>query len=74
MYIMFLIFVRCTHFPLGLVALKHVEEKFSSIFNRFLISLFVFTGFDWFGKNLSNTDLIILVNITSVGVMANGAF
>ena len=66
------LFVHCTCLPVGLVALKHAENFFAN-FESFS-SHFVCSGFDWFGKSLSNTDLIFLANITSAGIMANGAF
>ena len=51
-----------------------MEENFFVKFESFLVTLNVCPGFDWFGKCLSNTDLIFLVNITSAGIMADGAF
>ena len=69
------LFVHWTCLPMGLVALKHAEEEtFPPILNRFLVTLFVCAGFDWFGKSLSNIVLIFLANITSAGVKADGAF
>ena len=71
-YPIFNLFVHCTRLPVGLVALKHAENFFAN-FESFS-SHFVCPGFNWFGKSLSNTDLIFFANITTAGVMAYGSF
>ena len=68
------LFAHCTYLSEGLVGLKHARETFSPILNRFLATLFVYLGFNWFWKSWSNSDLIFRANLTSSGVMAGGTF
>ena len=67
-----IMFVHCTCLPLGLLALKHAKKTFSTILNRFLVTLYALALIGL--ARVSNTNFIFLANITTAGLKADGAF